>query len=415
MLKKILSMTLTIALFVCMSLTTYNAVSVFEDTEENDEIISSNEIVNQKYTYDPDGILERADFDTDDEYDKYITNLSTDYNLGKSVSVQSVKANNSVNLTAQKKYTLKNLAVNNTIQNFRVGTKYIYTTQKHRASKDDVFDIYISRCKILSDNKTAVFQDKMVLKNFGHDQILSSYFYNDKLYFWIGCKANTAYPNSWFTTQIGRIQYQAGKTYTNYNQICRFGNLNYANKDCKSIGAVKRIDAVLSTDKSKLLLAVRSYEKKDGKLVDKTIAYSCYNNTKLNKELDKVEKNTSTNLVIFKDNETLKKACYFTVKQNGSNNFILPNKSCQGLEFTNDYTIYISGGALTSTPKIAKLVKKGNKYIYSNCATLTNSNFTSTTEIEGLQQFGNKLYFGITGIKGASTTQYIYSIEKSKI
>lgn len=143
MLKKVLSVTLTIALFVCMSLTTYNAVSVFEDTEENDEIISSNEIANQKYTYDPDGILERADFDSDDEYDKYITNLSTDYNLGKSVSVQSVKANNSVNLTAQKKYTLKNLAVNNTIQNFRVGTKYIYTTQKHRASKDDVFDIYI--------------------------------------------------------------------------------------------------------------------------------------------------------------------------------------------------------------------------------------------------------------------------------
>ena len=77
--------------------------------------------------------------------------------------------------------------------------------------------------------------------------------------------------------------------------------------------------------------------------------------------------------------------------------------------------IYISGGELTSTPKIAKIVKKGDKYIYSNCATLTNSNFTSTTEIEGLQQFGNKLYFGITGIKGASTTQYIYSIEKSKI
>ena len=32
MLKKVLSVTLTIALFVCMSLTTYNAVSVFEDT-----------------------------------------------------------------------------------------------------------------------------------------------------------------------------------------------------------------------------------------------------------------------------------------------------------------------------------------------------------------------------------------------
>lgn len=419
MLKKVLSVTLTIALFVCMSLTTYNAVSVFEDTEENDEVISNNEIANQKYTYDPDGILERADFDSDSEYENYISNVSQkflfpDKNSANGISVQSVKADKSVNLTAKKMYTIKLYKIN-TIQNFRIGVKYIYTTQKHYDSKTKTLDLYISRCLISSDKKSATYQDSMIFKGFGHDQILASYFYNDKLYFWIGCKANMAYPDFLYTTQIGRIQYQAGKTYTNYNQICRFGNLNYANKECKSIGAVKRIDATLSADKSKLLLAVRSYENVKGKLIDKTIAYSCYDNVVLNKELDKVEKDSSTNLVIFKDNQTLKNACKFTVKQNGVGNFILPNSSCQGIEFANDNTLYISGGAKTSTPKIAKLKKDGNNYTYSTCATLVNSNFTPSTEIEGLQQVGNDLYFGITGINGSSKTQYIYSIAKSQL
>lgn len=407
MLKKLLCITLSALLLAGITLMNFNADSIISS---EDDIVTKKDTIT-KYSYDPDFMPERADFETDEEYEKALSEYYDSIIQEDTDGIQTATANNNITATAQRKYTIKGLPVKNTIQNFHVSPKNIYTTQKSKNSSTGLLDVYISRCEISSDGKTAVCKDKMILRGFGHNQILTPYSHNGKVYLWIGCKPCLDFSDEQPTIQIGRIQYQAGKVYTKYTQICRFGGLNYANKNCTSIGAVRRVDAALSSDKSTLLIAVRSYDKETGD--DKYIAYSCYNNTKLNQALDKVEADPSTNLVVFKDNTTLKNACLFTVIQ-PKKDAPLPRNSCQGLELTNTYySIYISGGVWTKYPQIGKMVKSGNGYIYSSCVTLKNSFFTDRTEIEGLQIFGDYLYFAITGTNGPSTTQYIYSINKT--
>ena len=91
----------------------------------------------------------------------------------------------------------------------------------------------------------------------------------------------------------------------------------------------------------------------------------------------------------------VKSACYGSFRQSGSNR-VLPNDSCQGLEFSDGDSIYIIGGAAGQKPGIAKLTGSGSSYKYSCLVTATHNNFGGNAESEGIQLKGDYVYFGIS-------------------
>ena len=287
------------------------------------------------------GIMEEDDFDTPEEYRKYL-----EEHPEQQVETYAAKAsaNHNVKATATLRYKIQNLPSKNAIQKTYIGSTYIYVIQRVGANS------LLSRCTI--NGNLATRKDYMTLKNFGHGQTLEWFEHKSKPYFWVTCKGNTAYDNYW-GTQIGRLEYKAGQT-IDYTSICRFSHLSYANKSGKSFGSVKRVDAALSSDKTKLLFWVQ--EKSKGE-----IQYSYYNTAKLNAALDKKEKEASKYVPC--TDASIKAACYGSFRQTGSNR-VLPNGSCQGLEFSDATSIYVIGGNVGEIPRIAKMTLTINILIW---------------------------------------------------
>lgn len=362
--------------------TTVVSVNVKADTKATESTVALD-------THDDDGvagILEQDDFDTLEEYQKYLETHP------KVQTRQSrVSANKNVKAAATLRYKIKGLTNTAAIQKTYIGSTYIYVIQRIGS------DSHLSRCLI--NGSTATYQDHMTLKNFGHGQTLEWFEHNSKAYFWVTCKANEAYKFKW-GTQIGRIQYKA-KGSVDYTEIPRFSHMSYANKSGTSIGEVKRVDAALSSDRKKVFFWV----------MDNTgeIQYSFYNAEKLNAELDKKESEESKFVPC--TSSAVKSACYGSFRQSGSNR-VLPNDSCQGLEFSDGDSIYIIGGAAGQKPGIAKLTGSGSSYKYSCLVTATHNNFGGNAESEGIQLKGDYVYFGISD-KQSSDKACIYSIPKS--
>lgn len=204
-------------------------------------------------------------------------------------------------------------------------------------------------------------------------------------YFWIGCKANEDYDYKW-ATQLARIQYSP-RSEIDYTDVYRFSSLSYANGSGVSIGTIKRADAALSSNGKKLLLWVQD---SDGE-----IQYSYYDAGVLNAKLDALESSGGTKYIAF-TNSDIKNACYGSFRQSGSDR-VLPNGSCQGVEFNDADNIFIIGGAKNESPKIAKLTGSKNNYTFSKLVTVTNSALGNGAngETEGIQLKGDYIYFGI--------------------
>lgn len=343
--------------------------------------------------------MDRDDFESLREWEEYLQDHPECMPMTRAV----VQANKKVTATATLKYTILGLPLASVVQKAFISGTNVYTIQRkviRDANQQEIGDdIYLSRCSI--NGNTAIYQDCMILKEFGHGQILEGFTHNSQLYFFVGCKQGSS-PN-YYSIQIGRIKYQPGVTISSYTSVCRLANLNYANKGGTSVGNVKRVEAAISSDQTKLLIGVRNN--------NNNLQYSYYNMSTINSLLDAKENETSK-YVSFKDNSTLINDCIFSFKQNGDAR-VLPNNSCQGLEFSNGNAIYIAGGNAGEAPQIGLMKKSGNTYIYSSCVTIKSNAFGSKTEIEGLQLKGDDVYFAINGKDETTTTQYIYSVPKS--
>ena len=382
--KIMLCLAMAIVLTVC-----YVMPSQAANESKNTETADTNEDLDTHVDDGVPGIMEEDDFDTPEEYRKYL-----EEHPEQQVETYAAKAsaNHNVKATATLRYKIQNLPSKNAIQKTYIGSTYIYVIQRVGANS------LLSRCTI--NGNLATRKDYMTLKNFGHGQTLEWFEHKSKPYFWVTCEGNTAYDNYW-GTQIGRLEYKAGQT-IDYTSICRFSHLSYANKSGKSFGSVKRVDAALSSDKTKLLFWVQ--EKSKGE-----IQYSYYNTAKLNAALDKKEKEASKYVPC--TDASIKAACYGSFRQTGSNR-VLPNGSCQGLEFSDATSIYVIGGNVGETPRIAKMTGSGANYKYSYLATISHGNFGKSTESEGIQLKGNLVYFGICD-KSKADPACIYSINKS--
>lgn len=231
------------------------------------------------------GSLDKDDFETVQEWEEYIRENPSEYDtIMASPSPQST-----VSAKAKLRYTVTGLPCATSIQKVYIKDKEVYVTQRYGRTT------YLSRCEIDKTTKQAVCKDFMTLQRFGHGQTLEYFEWNGKAYFWIACKPNTAYDADW-AMQIGRISYEPNTT-IDYTQVCRFGTLNYANETGIGLDGVKRVDAALSDDGSKLLIWVRSPEG--------VMQYSWYDADALNQILDEKESEMAK-YVSFLDNERLR-------------------------------------------------------------------------------------------------------------
>lgn len=336
------------------------------------------------------GKLDKDDFANPKDWENYLKQHPELKGRRRS----AVLPENKVEIQAELRYTVTGLPIGKAIQKFYIKDSEIYVTQRKKGAT------YLSRCIIDPETKIATYADHMILENFGHGQTLEYFEHNGKPYFWISCKANSAYSEYW-SMQIGRLEYQAGITITNYTKICRFSTLNYANQTGTSLGDVKRVDAALSDDGSKLLFWVQN--------TYNAIQYSYYDTTVLNNLLDTKEAESSK-YIEFKNNDILKNACYGSFVHMGTNDRVLPNNSQQGLEFGYDNSIYIVGGAIGEQPRMSVMTGSGSDYRYSLLADLKHLSFGENSEIESLQLMGDEIYFGICESDHKAEQQYIFSM-----
>lgn len=345
--------------------------------------------------------LEADDFETEQEYEEYLRESRDTLAEMPQNPMKTRVAEGTVTLAKNgQQYTLKGIR-NRAIQNFYVASNYIYITQKGPENeKKTKGSVYLSRCKL--EGKTATYIDEMQLISVGHGQTLEMYTYKGETFFLFACGENKAGSTYW-STQIGRIQYKANTKLKN-KDIKRFTYLAYSNKSAESFGALHRMDAALSSDKKTLLIWKHNGKKQQ---------FSGFDFDTFNAVLSASKSNT----VSFKGNAKMKNACTFTFDDK-SKNLGLPG-SVQGLEISNKsdglHSLYICSGTenidgdrLSISRFNSAGVKKSKVYI--------SHKFGKYMEIEGIHISGDNLQIGLCSTKnGDKSTQYIFTIPKSKL
>ncbi|KRL08778.1 helveticin J family class III bacteriocin [Lentilactobacillus otakiensis] len=311
------------------------------------------------------------------------------------------------------------------VQTFYVGTSYIYTLQRRRNDSDnELKDLTFSRLQIEKDangkptgNANQV-EDPMILVGFGHSQVLQYFTHgtNATPYFWIatrGSQTNKNNPNSkkpdltYWPTQLARVQYSSGTT-LEYTQATRLISLRYASNQGTSIGNVLRVEAALSSDKSKLLImTINTDNPRKASLTE-------YNNKELNNALDQVAGTSSPTLGC--DSKAVKDASTGKgLKPGFSSKSIFSLSyygSIQGTELADNDAIYLSASNTERDGIALSKVAWGTKEPVHK--KVDNSNWVSgQTEDEAIQLSGDNVLIGITMYPGVSVENRIYRFPKS--
>lgn len=313
-----------------------------------------------------------------------------------------------IQLRAEEVITIPKLNSKRVVQQiaFDDSGKYLYVTQRVNTSKyakgrENInISTYLYRCVLDREKKKAVVKDYMVIEGGGHGQTLEYYEHNGKPYFLITLIANEKYDNSW-GLRIGRIQYTPGKTVTtivNWKtkkekiDVVHFKDLSYANKKGSYFGNVKRVDASLTNDRTKICFWIQNN--------NNDIQYSIYDAATLNKLWDEAEKKSNKAISCYK-NERLKSACFSSFAQYGASR-MLPNLSNQGTEIDNDLNIYVIGGnynidtLIPEVPQIGMLRRlEDGSYTYAKLISIANKEFGEYTEVEGMKLTHDGIYFTI--------------------
>ena len=280
-------------------------------------------------------------------------------------------------------YTLVGLPEGRAVQNFYIGSTYVYCTQRVNGTT------YLNRLKI--DGKTAVYKDRMTFKNCGHAQSLDCFSYNGENYFYLGCKADDSTDYYW-SLQIARIKYEAGKTY-DYTDLNRFTYMNYASKSSTRLGDTYRVACGGNSKYTIFRIQTKNSSK---------VTWSIYDTAKLNKLLDK-SKTVSMNTA------AARAACLYSFSSS-VDAAIRPNGSFQGIDLSTYSKLYTTGGADGQTPQIAKFNHNGT---YLKLLKISN---VGNKEIEGVQCKDDRVYFLIvTGTTSAAkkNEQKIYYVKES--
>ena len=301
------------------------------------------------------------------------------------------------------------------IQKSYIGSTYLYYIQSLGQT------LYLSRVALPSSGNiiNASGAQRMTLSDFGHSQVLEYFEYQGTGYFWIGCKGVSDGETTW-STQIGRITFQAGVTKTS-SQIKRLSKMNCANASGSSLGTIRRVEAALSTNKQYLLLWARTYDtstNSEGEMVRSNVKtrFSIYNASAVNAALTA---HTGSNNVDC-NSAAIKAACIgsfeFLPGYDNDNFYIrkLRFGSMAGLEISNAKEIYVASEFRQNSQSQGKYIIKLNStgtILKTTEITGTTMGAGSNTELEGLQIKDSFLYFiNKDWTPGSSKYHYIYRI-----
>jgi len=316
-----------------------------------------------------DILLDKDDFCSEKAYNNYIKEAGDE--LFPKISTRKMAINQAPSTvsTISLYYSFMNLKSGNAIQNFCFkDNNSVYFTQ-HIGNGN----YYLYKGTVHGNTINA--SECMTILGAGHGQSIEYYRYNNKDYYLIAC-TNKKVGESYWSTQIGRVEFKNGATVQNEN-IHRLTYLSYATKNYtnNSNKTIKRCDAALSADNSKMLIWMMN--------TDGDVYYSCYNFGTVKSQL---EKNIKTS---FKNNKTLYKALQYSVYQVKKTR-VFPQESFQGIEVTNAGNIYQSSGKKTDSPWICKVNKNGT---WESTVKVGFSNETEPFEMEGIKIKGDDLYF----------------------
>ncbi|HHT53424.1 MAG TPA: hypothetical protein GX011_00615 [Clostridiales bacterium] len=285
-----------------------------------------------------------------------------------------------VNASATLFLTVKGLQHNVVIQNFYIGSTYLYVTQRVNGT------VYLSRC-LMSGNE-ATFVNKMTLTNCGHGQTLDMYTYNGVDYFYVSSKADPSTSYYW-SLQVARLKYQPGVT-LNYTDLRRFTYMNYANPTGTRLGTTYRVAG--GGNSNYTIFRIQT--------VEGSVTYSIYNTAALNQLLD-------ANQQVRMDSAAAKAACVKSFTQTGSA-IVRPNGSFQGVDMLSNNEIYVTGGGHGDVPQIARMSNTGT---YQTLVKIIN---VGNYEIEGVQTKNSRVYFVIVpNTTSKKNTQRVYYVSDS--
>lgn len=348
--------------------------------------VSDAGLINFDILKDEDGNwLDYEDLDTSeqiDAYNKLHHNTDEPALMNAKGSLRSkIDNGESGNVKANLKYSISGLLKDRVIQSFFVIGDVMYVTQA--VKEEDA--VYIYKCDIDTEKNIATVKETMIIIGAGHGTTLAVYKYNGRDYLLV-CAKSKKIDEQIYTIQIGRTEFRSGKI--NATDIKRFCNCNYANDSNTTCGELKQVVANLSTDNKIIYFRVED--------VDGNLVYTAYPMSVFNKQLD----NALGNLVSFKDNDTMRKAALFTIKQN-KDNALTPNRLFQGTDITNGKNIYIVSGneSETSKPLIISRMNSlgGNIESYKINMPIVNYNPSQRWEAEGVQIVDSKyLYVGMS-------------------
>lgn len=361
------------------------------------KITESNEIIRERIMVDRDG------FDNQEDYNKYIEEHPEEMPIPQEMI--EINANYNINVTATPLYKIvDNLseAWTNAVQKtFILGSDIFILQRKGK-------NMRLTRCHIYLNTASAV--DRMTLNNFGHSQTLDFIDYDSEGHprFIIACEAGTTSFN--WSKKIGRITYIAGTTKKD-TDIPTLSAIEYANIGGTSFGELLRVDAALSTNKSRLVIWAKSSTGKN--------QYSVYNMSQISSIFDAKETAPSGSKDTPCTDSAVQAALLSSIIQN-STNVMLPNNSFQGLDLKNNDIIFIDGGKDIDIPKVGYIttyiLSSGTLYMtwLFNATVVDNAGELSISgvEIESPQVIGDTLYctffFGNKDI--ANGRFYIYTI-----
>ncbi len=386
----IISKTVTIVIFalIMITISSVKPVSAFD----GEGSLSENNIVR----------LDKDDFDTVEDYMKYLEEHPEA--IGPSVAEIEANALNNINVTVTLQYKLQNGTncelLSTAFQKTYIDGDNIYVLQrKLDTDNNPSHDMQLTRCLISGNVATA--QDMMTLTDFGHSQTLDliDHTLSGQPRFIIACNYNTSVGDSYWSLNIGRLTYVAGST-ANYTDIPSLTSINYANKNHTSYGTVKRVDAALSSDKTKLIIWMKTANTNN-------IQYSIYNmtgSTGINAIFNNLEQESTK---ILSCNSNAVKNNFLGGLQQLSQDAFLPNNSFQGLELNDNLTMFINGGKNNEVPKVAYVTGSINSTYDYNCTWVYNASLfgyinnvnvlaaNSNAEIESPQLINNTLYISV--------------------
>ncbi len=311
-------------------------------------------VIEGPYDYEDDECIYDADyFETREEYEEYIANLTpTTWSRKEQSSPTSTPKPTPtpkvIPCALDMKFDLA--ASDKAIQNYLPVPGGVYTMH-HRVNdkkKVGVNDALLRSAKE-SQNKYISFSEPIILTGFAHGQTFEQFYVGNQEYYFLAGNAHNGFARELVIMKkekFNQIAQSKGYDYAtgarNKRDFLRLGDLEYANKRGKKSSRMNRVDAALTADGKTLVIWKR--------LINGTTEISLYNMKKLRRCFSEGIKGTFSFKGKNKKNaKKIRNSCYGSFYERRGNTYILhPNGSFQSIDIEKvskgKWDVYITSG-----------------------------------------------------------------------